>query len=196
MSANPKHFLTPDEYLEIDRASEERHEYLDGEIFLMSGGSPRHNTIIFNINGALHRQLRGTRCRGYSNSQRVVIEATGLRTFPDVVIVCGDPVFVKGDTLTNPTLIVEVLSPSTEDYDKNKKFDHYRRIPTLAEYLIVAQDRPHIERRERRTGGWWVEHYESLIDVIELPSVGCRLAAGDAYENIEFAEEQEETIDV
>ena len=194
MAINPKRRVTPEEYLEIDRASEERYEYFAGEMFLMSGGSGRHNTIIFNINTSLGAQIRGGRCRGYSNSQRVLVDRTGLYTYPDIVIVCGEPVYAHGDTLTNPTLIVEVLSPSTENYDKGKKFDHYRRIPTFVEYLLVAQDRVNVQHHVKEENRWWMEEFEGLTDEIHLPSVRGRLPLSDVYDNVEFDVEEQGNI--
>lgn len=190
MSTNPKPYLTPEEYLEFDRASEERYEYFAGEMFLMSGGSARHNSIIFNINLSLGGQIKGGRCRGFANSQRVLVDETGLYTYPDVVIVCGQPVFAHGDTLTNPTLLVEVLSPSTGNYDKVGKFDHYRKIASLAEYILVAQDKPHVMRYVRQTDAvtWLLSETTDINYVIELPSINCQLALSDVYDNVEFSE--------
>lgn len=190
MSTNPKTYLTPEEYLEFERGSAEKHEYYNGEIFAMGGASARHNTINFNTGIALGAQLKGTRCRGYANDQRVKIPATELYTYPDLVIVCGEPVFEHGDTLTNPTLIVEVLSPSTESYDRGEKFDHYRKLSSLAEYLLVAQSKCHIIHYARQSDHTWLlTEYDDLKSVISLPAINCRLALADVYDRVEFGEE-------
>jgi Uma2 family endonuclease len=171
MSTNPKHYITPEEYLDFDRTSEERYEYFAGEMFLMSGGSARHNSIIFNINLSLGAQIKGGRCRGFANSQRVLVDETGLYTYPDVVI-CGQPAFAHGDTLVNPTLLVEVLSPSTGNYDKVGKFDHYRKIASLAEYILIAQDKPHVMRHVcQGSATWLLSETTDINAVIELPSI-------------------------
>jgi Uma2 family endonuclease len=191
MSTNPKQFTTPEEYLEIDRASEERYEYFDGEMFLMSVGSARHNSIIFNIGGSLRAQTKGGRCRGFANSQRVLIDETGLYTYPDVIIVCGQPVFAHGDTLVNPTLLVEVLSPSTGNYDKVGKFDHYRKIASLAEYILVAQDKPHVMRYVRHEDATWLLSETTDINAsVALPSINWHLTLSDVYDNVDFTESQ------
>jgi Uma2 family endonuclease len=158
MSVVLKPRYTPEQYLDIERAADYKSEYFDGEIFAMAGASEEHNTITFNLSGALVPQLRGTGCRGYAGDMRVKVDASGLYTYPDVVVVCGERHFTDDhlDTLTNPTLIVEVLSPSTEGYDRGQKFANYRRIPSLETYVLVAQDRAHIEKFERRPDGQWL----------------------------------------
>jgi len=185
MSAEPERRWTVEEYLALERESEIRHEYLDGEIFAMSGGSRQHNRISWNIVGALDAQLRGGRCEGFASDMRVRIPATGLFTYPDVVVVCGEPHFDDAespDTLLNPTLVVEVLSPSTEDYDRGRKFAHYRSVATLEIYLLVAQDRVHVERFARQPSGLWVLYEtEDLGETIELPAIGATLALTDVY---------------
>jgi len=192
MSTNAKHYTTPEEYLEFDRASEERYEYFAGEMFLMSGGRARHNTIIFNIGGSLRAQTKGGRCRGFANSQRVLVDDTGLYTYPDVVLVCGQPVLAHGDTLVNPTLLVEVLSPSTGNYDKVGKFDHYRKIASLAEYILIAQDKPHVMRHVCQGNATWLLSETTDINaVIELPSINCQLTLSDVYDNVGFSEPRE-----
>ena len=125
-----------------------RSGYLDGEMFAMAGSSFNHNVIVGNILGELRQQLKGRPCRVCPNDQRVHIPATGLYTYPDVVVVCGEPQFQDGeiDTLLNPILIVEVLSPNTEADDRGEKFEHYQTIESLAEYVLVAQDRPRIDK--------------------------------------------------
>ena len=189
MSTNPKTHVTPEEYLEFERTSEYKHEYYKGEIFAMTGASARHNTINFNTGVTLGAQLKGTRCRGYANDQRVKIPATDLYTYPDLAIVCGEPVYEQSDTLTNPALIVEVLSPSTQDYDRGQKFDHYRKLPSLAEYLLIAQSRCHVIHYARQSENTWLmSEYDDLQSVITLPAINCRLPLADVYDRVEFDE--------
>src|SRR5712692_10164216 len=135
-----KQRVTPEEYLARERDAEHKSEYFDGEIFAMAGGSPQHSAIIFNVNGLLFPQLRGGPCRGFNSDMRVKVSETGLYTYPDLVVLCGEPQFddEHQDTLLNPTLIVEVLSPTTKAYARGDKFSHYRWLESLQEYLLVA----------------------------------------------------------
>ncbi|MDX1993958.1 MAG: Uma2 family endonuclease [bacterium] len=188
MAALPKQRYSPQEYLALDRASEFKHEYVNGEVFMMTGASREHNAITFNIAGALRTQLRGKPCQGYVNDMRVRIEGKRY-AYPDVVVVCGTPEFedAEVDTLLNPTVIIEVLSPSTEAYDRGTKFKKYREMPTLQEIVFVAQDAPHFEHYKRNELGEWV-----LADVMGLeadshfPSINCTLHLGDVYDNVGF----------
>lgn len=192
MSAQPKHFLTPEEYLAIERESEERHEYLDGEMFLMSGGTEQHALISANVLGELHGQMKRTDCRVYSSDFRVFIPRTGLYTYPDAVIVCGETVLVDDghrDTLLNPTLIVEVLSSSTESYDRGGKFAHYQSIESLIEYVLISQTQPRIEcfmKDENASDKWIYHRADSLDATIELASINGRLALADVFANVDF----------
>lgn len=189
MSAVRQQTMSVEEYLAFERASEEKHEYLNGEIFLMSGASPNHNTIQINIAAALHTQLRQRPCMIYGSDQRVRIPDTGLYTYPDFSVICDPPQFEGGDTLLNPTLIVEVLSPSTESYDRGRKFQHYRALPSLREYVLIAQDSPHIERYLRQPNDEWLLADATGLDAsIELASIGCRLVIADVYERVTFDE--------
>jgi Uma2 family endonuclease len=147
--------LTEAEYLEIERTAEWKSEFFNGEMFAMAGATPEHVLIAGNVAAELRLQLRGRPCRVYPVDLRVKVSDTGLYTYPDVVVVCGEPRFdeLRGDTLLNPTLIVEVLSSSTEAYDRGDKFAHYRRLDSLQEYVLVAQDRCRIERFLRQKEG-------------------------------------------
>src|SRR4051812_40698878 len=138
MSTQPKPHLTPEQYLEIERAAEYKSEYFDGEMFAMSGAREAHNVVAMNIGAELREQLRQKPCRVYPSDMRVRVSSTGLYTYPDVVAVCDKPQFADEvtDTLLNPVLVVEVLSPSTEAYDRGRKFDHYKTIESLREYLL------------------------------------------------------------
>lgn len=141
----------------MERSSEIRHEYYDGELFALAGASRSHNRIASNLVVALSSRLRGRDCDVYSNDLRVMVEATGLFTYPDVVVTCGGESFRddERDTLTNPLVLVEILSPSTEAYDRGKKFEHYQRIPSLREFLLVRQDHARVEVFRRTAPDEW-----------------------------------------
>jgi Uma2 family endonuclease len=189
MSTLPRPRYTPDQYLALERQADHKSEYFDGEIFAMAGASEEHNTITFNIAGELRAQLRGTPCRGYTSDMRVRVEETDLYTYPDVVVVCGERRFGDEhlDTLLNPTLLIEVLSPSTEAYDRGQKFANYRRITSLQTYVLVAQDRPHIEKFERWPDGQWLlSEASDLAGSLPLPSIGCTLTLAEVYDNVSF----------
>lgn len=187
MSASPKTLLSAEDYLAFERKSEFRHEYYRGEIFQMSGASREHNLIVTNSVRSISSQLRGKPCETYSNDMRVFTPVTGLYTYPDVVVVCGEPEFTDSefDTLLNPIVLIEVLSPSTADYDRGKKFWHYQSIESLREYLLIAQDEIKIEHLIKQSDGRWkVFEYNSLDAKIELPSVQIALEASEIYEKV------------
>ena len=184
--------LTAAEYLEIERAAESKSEFFAGEMFAMAGASEEHNLIVANVVGELRSQLKGRPCRVYPSDMRVKVSATGLCTYPDVVVICGDRQFddQKRDTLLNPTLIVEVLSETTEAYDRGKKFDHYRQIPSLEEYILVSQSEPLVERFARQPdGSWLLTVVKGLESVLEFESVVCRLRLADVYFKVSFESE-------
>jgi Uma2 family endonuclease len=177
--------MTAGEYLALELQSEERHEFLDGEMFAMSGASAEHNDIVWNIASSFHSQLRGRPCRASIADMRLQVRETGLYTYPDIVVVCGERRFAEPDTLLNPTLIVEVLSPSTEAYDRGRKFGHYRTIETLQEVVFVAQDRVNVERFSRQpAGAWLLSEARRLEDQLPLPSIGCQLSLSAVYERV------------
>lgn len=181
MSALPK--LSPQAYLEQERRSEAKNEYIAGEVFAMSGGSPAHNLICMNIGASLHGQLKQRPCRVYTSDQRVEV-ADGY-VYPDVSIVCGDPVFSDDDNLRNPTVLVEVLSPSTADYDAGGKFARYRLLESLREYLMVAQDRYHLVHYVRQADNrWLLTEYTDASTTLELHGIGCTLAVADVYDKV------------
>ena len=153
MSKQLKVRCTPEEYLARERQTSGKSEFYGGEIFAMTGASRWHNLIVSNILRELSSQLKGRPCVAYPSDMRVKVSTTGLYTYPDVVVVCGDEQFedTEQDTLLNPTLIVEVLSPSTVRYDRVEKSAHYRKLDSLQEYLLVAQDRPHVEHYARQS---------------------------------------------
>jgi Uma2 family endonuclease len=185
--AEPHHRLSVEEYLAMERQSDIRHEYLNGEAFAMTGASLRHNAIVSNIAGIFYIQLRGRPCRAYVADLRLRVTATGLYTYPDLVVVCGEPQLADAhlDTLLNPTLIVEVLSPSTEATDRGRKFAHYRTIESLAEVVLVSQERVQVERFSRQPeGGWLLFEASRLEDRLPLASIACELSLADVYEGV------------
>ena len=189
MSTQPRTALTPEEYLELERKAEYKSEYYHGEMFAMAGASREHNVLAMNLSATLHAQLRRRPCEVYPSDMRVRVGATGLYTYPDVSVVCEQPQLADehADILLNPTFLAEVLSPSTEGYDRGRKFEHYRTIESLAEYLLVAQDRIHVDLYTRQQDGRWVLSEASrLEDTLELPSIGCQLALADLYEKVDL----------
>ncbi len=189
-SAATKKRFTPQEYLVLERKSETRNEYYNGEIFAMSGASREHNLIVGNLFRDIGNQLEDRPCETYTNDMRVWIEATGLYTYPDVVVVCGEPRFQdrEVDTLLNPTVIVEVLSPSTEAYDRGDKFRHYRRIDSLHEFVLISQDRMMVERYTRQGKDWVLSDMTDPDQVLKLESIGCQIPLGRIYAKIKFPE--------
>lgn len=189
MTAQPKPYLTPDEYLSLERQATHKSEYFQGDIFAMAGASPRHTLIVTNVAGELRAQLKKRPCTVHSTDLRVRVDSTGLFTYPDVVVVCDGPKFAddQRDTLTNPTLLVEVLSKSTKDYDRGEKFEQYRTIESFREYLLIAQDRPHVEHYLRQPGGktWLLAETSNLEDVIQLESIASELALGEIYDKVD-----------
>jgi Uma2 family endonuclease len=187
MSSLPRPQFSPQEYLALERRAEYRSEYFDGEIFAMAGASREHNLIAGNAFASLHGQLKGRRCEAYPGDMRVRVSQPGLYTYPDVVVVCGEPEFedAEVDTLLNPTLIVEVLSPTTEAYDRGEKFAQYRTLASLAEYVLIAQDRYRVERFARQPDGQWLFAAAHRLDqVISLASIDCRLPLAEVYDRL------------
>lgn len=190
MSAQLQRLLSPEEYLAIERDTTAKHEFYRGEMFAMGGASREHNLITGNVAASIHQQIAGRPCESYQNDMRVKVASTGLYTYPDVVVTCEKPRFEddKFDTLLNPQLIAEVLSDSTEKYDRGKKFEHYRQIESLREYLLISQDRPHVELFTRDAGGQWtLSEATGLNAAIELPAIGSRLALADVYAKVSWA---------
>jgi Uma2 family endonuclease len=184
MTVHHKAKLTPEEYLAIERKAEQRSEYFDGEMFAMVGASRRHNRIVTNLVAGLDNQLRERPCNVYSSDMRVKVSSTGLYTYPDVVVTCGEELFddSHNDTLLNPIVIIEVLSESTEAYDRGKKFEQYQQIETLSEYLLVAQDHRRVEQYIRQESNQWL--YSTAHDpgdIVKLNSINCELLIEDIY---------------
>ncbi|MFL6333715.1 MAG: Uma2 family endonuclease [Pyrinomonadaceae bacterium] len=187
MTSQPKTYPTPEEYLALEHKAEYKNEYIDGEIVAMTGASRRHNLITVNLGRELSQQLKGRPCEAYTSEMRVRIPSKRMYTYPDVVLVCDEPQFEDDylDTLLNPTVLIEVLSKSTERYDRFKKFASYRTIASLAEYVLVAQHEYRVEQYTKQPDGRWLlsDHY-SLEDVVELASVQCTLTLLEVYDKV------------
>jgi Uma2 family endonuclease len=189
VSTQPKTKITPQEYLELERKAEIKSEYLDGEMFAMSGVWREHSTIVVNIITELNNQFKGRPCEVHGPEMRVKVSPTGLYTYPDVLALCEEPLFEDDylDTLVNPQLIIEVLSDSTESYDRGKKFAHYRTIDSLREYVLVSQAECRIERFARQDDGNWLYAESTDPDgAIELACVACRLPLSSVYDKVDF----------
>lgn len=189
MTTRPEVRLSPEEYLRIERAAEWRSEYVDGEMFERAGASWRHSLIAGNLVGELGNLLRETSCVVAVAQLRVATDPRRHYAYPDIVVVCDRPQFVddQRDTITNPTLIAEVLSESTEKYDRGAKFERYRAVPTLSEYLLVAQDRVHVELYTRQPQGeWLLREWNDAAAEIDLAALGCRLRVGEIYAKVTF----------
>jgi len=174
-------------YLQLEEISEVKHEFLDGQVWAMAGGTPEHAAICGNVTTLLSVLLQGRRCRVFSSDLRVRVAATGLGTYPDVTVVCGkleaDPEDRRGNTVVNPRVVVEVLSPSTEDYDRNERLSHYQRIPSVAEVVLVAHDRREIEVVRREPDGSWSRHVQRETATARLTSISCDLPLAEVYRN-------------
>jgi Uma2 family endonuclease len=187
VSTLPTKYLTPEEYLEIERKAEYKSEYFQGEMFAMSGARLVHNKIAVHLSSQLDQQLADRPCDVAGSDMRVCVSPQGLYAYPDVVVVCGEPEFLDGqlDTLLNPILIAEVLSPSTEKYDRGRKFDQYKSIQSLREYLLVSSDQIHADLYTRQPDGQWLlTSATRLEDTLEIPSIGCALELADLYRKV------------
>lgn len=191
MALQPTPHLSFEDWLEGERAAlDERCEYENGDIFAMSGGTAEHHTIIGNIYGQLWTQTKGRPCHIYGQGMRLQIKTADAGKYPDLMALCGEQQFhdERRDLLLNPSLITEVLSDSTEGYDRGGKFALYRQMPSLQEYLLVAQDRVSVELYTPSVDGrWLLTVCEDLAATISLPSIGCELALAEVYDRIDFA---------
>jgi Uma2 family endonuclease len=185
-----KRTWTPDEYLAMERSSLDKHEYCDGEVFAMAGASEEHNLIVSNVIRELGNLLRRRPCKVYPSDMRVKVPATGLYTYPDASVVCHRPTFEddNGDVLLNPQVIVEVLSDSTEDYDRGTKFKNYRTIPSFVDYVLVSQTEILVEHHVRQPDGSWLMREHRAGERIELASIGCAVDVDELYLKV-FGEE-------
>jgi Uma2 family endonuclease len=189
MTTPARSFIQPEEYLALERAADYKNEYFNGEAFAMSGVSRYHDRINADFMGELRQQLGNGPCEDYTSSMRVKVSPTGLYTYPDGTVVCGEAEFEDDhvDTLLNPTMILEVLSPSTEAYDRGAKFEHYKNIPTLTYYVLVAQNKPRVEIYTRQDEGTWIyKDVTGLETSVELPIIGCSLPMSRIYRRVTF----------
>jgi len=190
MSVQPIPRISFEDWLQGERAAiEGRSEYVAGEIFAMAGGSEEHNLIVTNVVGELRAQLKQQPCPVYPSDMKVRISSAEVGAYPDVMVICGDRAFYDGrrDLVTNPLLIVEVLSESTEAYDRGQKFAYYRLLESLEAYLLIAQDRVSVDLYRRQDDGSWnLRSYADLNDVVELPTINARLALSELYDKLDF----------
>ena len=189
MSALPKLYLTPEQYLLQERRSDHKHEYYRGEVFALAGASRQHNLITLNVGGELRTQLKKRSCTVYPSDLRVKIPEMGLYTYPDLVVVCGKAQFEdhEQDTLLNPTVIVEVLSKSSEARDRGEKFSDYRGMESIKDIILVTQHKMRVEHYVRQTNNDWTLHDVSAPDeIITIASIGCRLTLAEIYERVTF----------
>lgn len=189
MAAEPTSLFSREAYLAMDRASDERHEYIAGEVFAMVGGTETHGLIIGNVIAALHRPTRQRGCRIYPGDVRIAIPALDIYTFPDVSVICGQPQYEdnRRDILLNPKVVVEVLSPSTERRDRGQIFKYYQQISSLDTYILIAQDLPLVEQYVRHNEQAWLYAAARGLDAsLSLPTLGCSLALKDINDLVEF----------
>ena len=191
----PQAYLTPQEYITLERkaipdAETVRSEYINGEIIAMSGASFAHNLITMNISVSLHAHLRSRECVVLANEMRVSSPRTSSYFYPDIVVVCGEPRFEDDvfDILLNPTIIIEVLSPSTEAYDRGEKFSHYRQLQSLREYILVSQDKVCVEHYVRHAAQWILTDFQELEQQLPLTFIQCELPLQEIYESVPFPE--------
>ncbi len=189
VAARVPRYFTPEEYLTIERKAEFKSEYLCGEIYAMAGGSPSHGEIGANVIRELSYELKTSPCHTFTSDVKVRTDVAGLYSYPDVSIVCGEPQFhdENNDVLTNPKLIVEVLSRDTEAYDRGKKFDMYQHLESLTDYLLVSQDEPVVTHYTKQDNGTWLRAvHEGMAAVVDIQSIGCKLSLAEVYLKIEF----------
>ena len=195
MVAEPQHQITAQEYLAFERRAEEKHEFVEGIIYVMSGGTREHGLVNANVVGELRDRLRSRPCEAYGGNVRVKVSETGAYVYPDVVVACGDIQFedIESDTLLNPLVVIEVLSPTTEAYDRGKKAALYRQMPSLQHYVLVAQDRVSVEVFTRQGGQWGLTEATRLAETVRLDAIDCDLPLAEVYAKVQFAEEGEAT---
>ena len=182
-------FKTVEEYFALEESSLEKHEYYKGEIFAMAGASINHNKIVRNALTAIDNYLKDKKCEIFPSDLKVHIEANSLYTYPDLSIVCEDVLFQEGhnDTITNPTVIIEVLSPSTMDYDRGGKFALYRALPTLKEYILISSTEYHFEKFVRQGDNWLLSETRSENDTISIETIDFQIQLAELYRNVDFA---------
>jgi Uma2 family endonuclease len=189
----PKPYLTPEEYLALERQAEIKSEYWQGEVYALAGASRRHNLVAANLTAALNLQLKNRPCEAYVSDMRVKVARADHYSYPDVTVVCGQAEFEdrSEDTLLNPTVLIEVLSPSTEAYDRGAKFEFYRTLESLTDYLLISQSKPIIEHFARQPDErWLLSTYKGLEAVAAIPSIGCELRLADVYDKVTWPAEE------
>lgn len=186
MSSLPDYYLSPEEYLSLERRAEFKSEYVDGVAYAMAGGSERHNLITGNLVTELNIQLRATACKVYPSDMKVRLPNSRRFFYPDVSVVCGETRFAdeQRDVILNPVLIAEVLSDGTEAFDRGKKFSSYQQVESLREYLLVSQGEFLVEHYLRQESGWFYTRAAGLDDTLALPALDCRLALSDLYNKV------------
>jgi len=197
MQPQPKFHFAPEEYLALERQAATKSEYWNGQVYALAGASRAHVLIVTNLVAGLGVQSRGRPCEVYASDMRVKASAAGLYTYPDVVVVCGKPRFEDRhrDTLLNPTVLIEVLSPSTETYDRGTKFAFYRNLESLTDYLVVAQDSPQVEHYARQPDDkWLLTDHKGLDAVAQVASIHCTLSLADVYDKIDWSEVEPEVV--
>jgi Uma2 family endonuclease len=196
MTLLAKKFYTPAEYFKFEEQSETKHEYRDGQIVPMAGSSNNHSLITVNITAEARQFFKGKNCRVYNNDMRIFISAYGIYTYPDVSVACGKIEFAKGrnDTITNPTLIIEVLSPSTANYDRGRKFTLYQSVKSLRAYVLIEQHRPHVEYFHKLADGTWeLETYDDLDAQFTLRALKFALRLRDIYDTVDWLKHSSST---
>ena len=181
-------FMTLECYFSIERHSSDRHEYINGVMYAMAGGSIPHSQLIMNIGASIRTHLRGTECSTHSSELRVLNRTTGSVLYPDITVICGEPITspLDNNTVINPLIIVEVLSPSTEAYDRGAKFAHYKRLETLQVYVLVTQEQPLIQTYTRNEHGWQLTEYTELDAELKIETINFSAPLRDVYEGIRF----------
>jgi len=186
-------YLTPAEYIDVERKAVTKSEYLSGQIIAMSGASNAHNIITMNTAYQLYNQLVDEDCLVYASDMRVRVHALVSYFYPDITVVCGEPRFEDDvfDTLLNPTVVIEVLSPSTAAYDRREKFTRYQQITSLKEYILISQNRIHLEhhlRQDKQENQWSATEFQKLEDVVSVTSIECELLLGHVYRRVTFSD--------
>lgn len=192
MAFQPKHHYTLDEYLELEKRSEEKFEFWDGNVWSMSGASFAHNRIVMNLSVDLGSKLRDKGCSAYPADMRIKVPDYEPYRYPDLSALCGEPSIERIgaiEMLSNPQLIIEVLSDSTEAFDRGDKFSYYKSIQSFTEYLLVAQHRPHVSQFVKHGDGFWINYeFNDLNDIVELKSVQCSVPLSIIYRDVTFPE--------
>ncbi|MCX6594108.1 MAG: Uma2 family endonuclease [Acidobacteria bacterium] len=192
MSALPIPHLSLEAYLEIERAAVHRSEYRDGLVVSMAGGTSLHDLIIMNTGAALHSASRDLPCRVHGGNLQVYIASFNVATYPDAMVICGPTLFARrrNDLVENPSLIIEVLSPSTEAYDRGRKFEYYRALPSLREYILISQDQPQVEQFSRQPDdSWRITVHRGLSAAVTMAAINASIQLKDLYAKVEWPEE-------